>query len=434
VALIIDTTRARRSHRELTELAEAVHIAPVGEPETHALEWKSTLDLAGGAATPRFKLAKPIIAFANRSPDMALQEFEGCAYVLVGVEPQNVPGIAKHDPADVDTWLVPYTGAQGPRWSIDYVQVAGRDVLVVTVEPSRWGDRIFVLEKPFENFAAGRPFVRRQGKSAEPDPSEIRMLEGRLKRTGAQMRLAVDLAPDQPMLMAYSVGTRDWPDWMNEERHRLYAPLAPTPKPAGVYTPAFNVEGRTREEYQREVEEYTDRTTWQALIWEEAVSSQLAPVKLRIVNPTDLNYAEVEVEVDLPDAVYAFFSADDPGGILETPEPPELWNTSLIALTVNLEAERNLRELARARGLGPGKLSAGPGPWKVQFTPIDLRPQKTVALPVLFLAVPDGLQEGVDRTLDLRWTATSKSANGSATGTLTVSIAPGSTPLTAPLA
>jgi hypothetical protein len=86
MALRIDTSRALRTHKQLTELVEAVVAAPQAEPETHAVEWKSELDLAGDAKA-RFKLAKQVIAFGNRHPDDAAREFEGCAYIVIGADP-----------------------------------------------------------------------------------------------------------------------------------------------------------------------------------------------------------------------------------------------------------------------------------------------------------------------------------------------------------
>ncbi len=422
-------SKAIRTHRQLTELAEAIYAAPVGEPETYSLEWKSSLDLAGGAASPRFKVAKPVIAFANRNPDAALREFEGCAYILVGVEPQNVIGIPKHDPADMDSWLTPYLGTQGPHWSIDYVRVGGHDVLIVTVEPPRWGDRILVLEKTFEGFQAGRPFIRRQGKSVEPSPNELRMLEERIKRAGSRLQLVVGFTPGQSQkLFAYDIARDDWQQWVRAEQQALYGPLSPRPAELGVHISTDVLERRSREQYQQDIEAYLDKDTWQALIWEDVADKELAPLRLQIENPTELNFAAVEIELDLPEAVYAFFTSEEPRHVLDAPERPAPWGEDTIASPDLRAAGRAIRSKL---GLEPGRIAAGPGPWKVQFEPVDLRPRKTVPLPELFLAIPDGLHQGDERTLALHWTATSKSAHDNVKGSLTVSLAPGSIHVTA---
>src|SRR4051794_22029323 len=89
VALALDTTRALRTLPELRALVEAVRDAPRSEPETDALEWKRGLDLAS-KAEDRFNLARHVLGMGNRTPVVASRTFEGCAYLLVGVEPGAV--------------------------------------------------------------------------------------------------------------------------------------------------------------------------------------------------------------------------------------------------------------------------------------------------------------------------------------------------------
>jgi len=52
--------------------------------------------------------AKSILGFGNRSPSHATRYAEGCAYLLLGVEPGNLTGTKVHDPADVEQWLPRY--------------------------------------------------------------------------------------------------------------------------------------------------------------------------------------------------------------------------------------------------------------------------------------------------------------------------------------
>ncbi|MFD1938386.1 hypothetical protein ACFSKW_43620 [Nonomuraea mangrovi] len=53
------------------------------------LEWKSTLEL--DKKTGWHHIARAIVGFANRMPDIAAAYAEGRAYLVVGIEPGNQP-------------------------------------------------------------------------------------------------------------------------------------------------------------------------------------------------------------------------------------------------------------------------------------------------------------------------------------------------------
>jgi hypothetical protein len=63
--LQVDLTRAARSHSELRALVEAVRDAPVGEPETDWIEWKSSVDVS--TLEGSFKVARSVLGFGNRA-------------------------------------------------------------------------------------------------------------------------------------------------------------------------------------------------------------------------------------------------------------------------------------------------------------------------------------------------------------------------------
>lgn len=94
--LNLDMTRALRTYGELLDLVKAVRDAPAGEPETDSVEWKSAWDLS--SAKYKFETARHILGFGNRTVVAAQGMFEGCAYLVAGVEPGNVVGIEKLDP------------------------------------------------------------------------------------------------------------------------------------------------------------------------------------------------------------------------------------------------------------------------------------------------------------------------------------------------
>lgn len=174
MALSIDTNRALRSVSELRELVEAIRDALSHEQETDAIEWKATVDLT--EKKWQAEIARQVIGFANRHPGRAATSFGGCAYLVLGASPGTVSGITPVDSAKLDDTVSVYAGTDGPQWSPDYVQVDGKTVLVVTVEPPLWGHRVCAFRKAFETYEDGDVFMRRNGKTEKANHQEMRML------------------------------------------------------------------------------------------------------------------------------------------------------------------------------------------------------------------------------------------------------------------
>lgn len=82
--------------------------------------------------------------------------FEGCAYLLAGIEPGNVVGVDRVDPADLDDALSKYVLPAQPRWSPNYLTFNGVDVLVITIEAPREGDPICTLQSAYDKAERGR--------------------------------------------------------------------------------------------------------------------------------------------------------------------------------------------------------------------------------------------------------------------------------------
>jgi hypothetical protein len=105
VALNMNTTTALRTTDELMGLINAVKAAGTHD-ETNFLELKSTLDLSTDEA--KFKIAKAILGFSNRPVEGARQNFEGCAYLVVGADEKGVHGVTEVDPAKLEQALTHY--------------------------------------------------------------------------------------------------------------------------------------------------------------------------------------------------------------------------------------------------------------------------------------------------------------------------------------
>ncbi|WP_405533729.1 hypothetical protein OG592_41655 (plasmid) [Streptomyces avidinii] len=76
--------------------------------ESRWLEWKSDLDVSKPDGA--FGVARAILGFANRMPDVATRWAGGHAYLLVGVEEGALHGVTTHDVEKVDPWIARYLG------------------------------------------------------------------------------------------------------------------------------------------------------------------------------------------------------------------------------------------------------------------------------------------------------------------------------------
>jgi hypothetical protein len=176
VALSVPTDR-RLDADGLEALVRAIAAASADEPETDSLEWKGALELSGRKA--RFQLARTLLGFGNRSVHQAQRAFEGYAYLVAGVGPGNLCGVALPDPAEIENALDGFISHGHPNWRLHQATVDGITAAVIEVAPPQDGDRICCLHSTYESTPAGRIFVRRQGQTREATPDAIRALEER---------------------------------------------------------------------------------------------------------------------------------------------------------------------------------------------------------------------------------------------------------------
>jgi predicted HTH transcriptional regulator len=127
-------------------------------------------------------IAERVVGFANRSVAEAQRACEGAAYLIIGVEPENAPGVPNFDHATLGQRSKTY--ADGPRWTPHYVEFLGVTVLVIVIEAPRAGDPIHALQKEFSNdktrHQAGIVFHRGGAHTQPAGPKEIAMLQERL--------------------------------------------------------------------------------------------------------------------------------------------------------------------------------------------------------------------------------------------------------------
>ena len=164
----------------------AVRDAPSSLQEQPFVEWKSQ----GDAQEPKWRaeLSRQVLGFSNRDPEAAAPWFAGCAYIVLGVEPGSIRGTPVHDTAKIETWLAPYVGRtpNGPEWLSSYVEVDGKHVLVLSVEPPLVGHGAWPCRKawadPGDRSSAlrkGAIYVRHHASTEEADDADVEMLSRR---------------------------------------------------------------------------------------------------------------------------------------------------------------------------------------------------------------------------------------------------------------
>ncbi len=461
MTLNLDTSSPIRSLARYRELARAVNEAPPSAQETLALEWKSQADVADKSW--QAELSRQVLGFANRDPEVASTWFEGCAYILVGVSPGSLIGTPVHDSANLDAWLSAYVGSSpnAPEWTPTYVDMEGKNVLILTVEAPRWGHRIWTCKKTFSagnlpadnsqkvsSLREGAIYVRHKASTVEATSHDIEMLERR--SAGSRRRITnISLAPDVSTT-ACPVDRSDEAieAWVSSERDALKPPpivaatdLAADPLTTGPLFAAarwaremnnmfWEPDPRTPEQYQIEVDNYIDQAAKMLpyFVLRRACERKLGRISLTLSNGSDDPIGQLQVEVVIAEKAFLAVSDDD----------SELFDVDLPARPVMLgKAVRSTlgglnlplggwmpdhsRNLARSlRPIGRRVTIDNSRSCHVTFDPIDLYAQQSIRLEDFYLFA-DGA-ESAGKTILAEWTARARDLSGVHRGSVEIQI------------
>jgi hypothetical protein len=326
MALNIATDRAFRTPAEVSALVAAVVAADASTQEMQWLEWKGPLPI--NKADGQFAIAKAILGFANRQPSRAATVCEGTAYMVVGAEPQSAPGVPTVvDLAALGQGIDRYL--HGPRWSAQYVDHDGAQVLVVTVEAPSAGDPIHTLQKAYDKFDAGTIFHRGTAQSEPAGPKVIQMLGERLVAGVREPDLVLELtAVTAKPLRRLEASEESVGQWLKDREayaransgERPMKPASPPPRDPADLPPwqRFNVGASVpnladlwdtrwakpgdKEEYEKRLQTYLRLCKRRVL--ENAVRNMVAAkenaVRLSVANNTDDPIAGVELTARVP--------------------------------------------------------------------------------------------------------------------------------------
>jgi hypothetical protein len=419
VSLNVDLSKPIRTPAARRGLVSSVRDATPDEFELDWVEWKSTVDLS--AKQWKAELARQIQGFANRHPDKAAQVLRGCAYLLVGVEPGNLCGVKPIDSAELEDGLTQYLGSDGPQWNPDVEVVDGQTVLVITVEPPSWGDRIFSCRKEFGSYRNGDIFIRRRGKTERANASEVQMLEERA-RAGGERRVAIELAwwKDEETAITpvdSSVEVRD--AWLASERERWTRAYKANAAKIGrgvraawtVPNPLFPSPEEFKKNLAKYLQEAADPKDFEVRTATRAIGKKIGRLSLAIHNLTADNYSKVSVILSFPGPVAAFFSAAHASRGHDLAQPPRVRSYDALA---SLHAPS-----PPVQARSPTGYIDNSGSTQISFPEVDVRPHMWHRLDTVYLIADAEL---VGQELAGAWYATATNASGLARGKFSVRI------------
>lgn len=386
MAIAFAPVKAPQRSTELIELVRAVYAASEHDEDT-AVEWKSSLDLEKLEVIGH-QVARQIVGFANRMPKDALKRFEGHGYLLIGVEPGKLDGVASIDPAKLTERVQSFIGHR-IGWSPEYVVVDGATVLVVIIDPPKYGDPIHALYRAIGNFPPGTILVRKSGTVASARPEDIDRLATRAHPEGAETQLAVHASGE---IEAWPEPV-DLDDWVETTAERILAGVSDHSRLPDSYTEDLKTA-------------LTNRAMW------SMHKNPGSLLRLTIENPSGTPLRGLKLTLNTSDATIL---DEDYLDDLEDDDPPMV------------PAPRRRTDVQLAMDSMPVPY-APPGlvirdftvrsrePLNVEFDPIDLHPHHTIEIePLPLITFNPG-------SLTVQWKAASLNLNGVSSGTFTVPI------------
>lgn len=483
MALSTSTATAVRSLAQYRELVEAIYHAPQAEQETFSLEWKSEAALA--EKRWQAELGKQILAFANRDPELAAKQFGGCGYIVVGARPGQLAGTAVYDTAKVEAWLSAYVGRtpEAPEWAPTYLEVEGKSILVLTVEPPKAGDPMWSCQRDYSSNERGRQkwvarkgalYIRRLASTEEAAPEDIVMLSRRLTATRKRISGITVLLRAGSVAQGVDFGDDKVEAWIEAERQALKPPpeapvdVTDEDRQAGARgdEPAkqesdqrpsrqtvgelltgfaraqssvmaaanffFEPDGRTREQYRAEVDAYLAKARERLLgvLVRSCYNRDLGRIGLAVRNETDDPMSDVRVElyVDVK-LVRAIYEDEIPD--VKLPTRPVMLGDQLRERFAALSGLQVAPYLSTPRFDASSYSSIGrrisidnSGSARITFEVGDLYPRETADLDEFFLFVNYALDPRRLTSLTAEWKVVTRNLSGVESGTLAIPLAP----------
>ena len=221
----------------------------------------------------------------------------------------NLSGVVPIDLAKLEAGVAVYVG-QHVDWDAAYVELEGKSVVVVTVEPPRWGDPIRCFRKAYlpaekvkESMPAATIFVR-----IPPVPSaQLRTTStcsaGGLHGSPARNLTSTFGRSRAPNLDVSTAGVGTIEAFAATEEQRLLSRLTRSQAGGAVSNALFSVvEHRSGVDFRQEVTRYVEQVKQRlrGVLMANAVLHNVGLLELEILNRTDVTFIAVQVALRLP--------------------------------------------------------------------------------------------------------------------------------------
>lgn len=434
----MEQTRRMGELLDLRSLAQGVYDGTAHD-EGYLLEVKTVLGFKH--AEHRGKIARAVLGFANR-----LDEDPRPSVLFLGLDRSHVEADRREiDPSDAQKALQPFLGSPGPRWHLVNVTVNDCTVHAIVVDPPRWGDPIFTLNKEFtlgadtskpKTYQRGAIFVREGSDSNLASPEAIKMLT---ERAIASDRFFRDVAVTVQAGMAVSVPSEGVvPELLDEERTRMLRFLDEPYTPTGPLARFGKEDTRTAEEYTEAVEDYLRILADQLVKWIDWLPNRCDAVTFIVENLGLDNRAGVRLEISAPDGCSVVVNPGEAKSV-ERPALPRRpakfgWSTgstkayeAAATLQRLIIADDPYREPRRRTFVGPLEIGTlpylvGDDDRAVRYAAFDLRANHSVTMKPVIIAVTEPTS-----SIEVCWSLTATNCSGNPTGTLTLPVSTGVT-------
>lgn len=304
--------------------------------EGHHLELKSEIDMSTKAG--RAKIAKFILATANRSPEIAARRFGGSAVMLVGLDysstPPAVAGAGAFDDKDLRREVTNFVGDPGPGWDYQRIDVGGAEVVAITAAPP---DRAAIWPCQRDGEGGMRTGVLYLRAGAETRPAtgpEVTAMIDRVRDAQPDVDIDVQIVGEvravafDPTKATALIGND-----ADSLRATCPAPSSPTSFEAMRIAAAATIgrDARTRRGFHDEVDRYASDAAAALEEVREAMTAILPGFCVRVVNNTKLDLHDVEVVIHL-DAPYDVVNHSDEVDKDLLPDRPREWGPEPLVL------------------------------------------------------------------------------------------------------
>ncbi|MDJ0004812.1 hypothetical protein QM616_18985 [Rhodococcus fascians] len=406
---------------ELLEVGDDRH-------EGHHLELKSEVDMS--TKPGRAKIAKFILATANRSPDLAASRFGGHAVMLVGLDYSSTPpaigGAGTFDDKDLRREVTNFVGDPGPAWDYQRIEIDGSEVVAIIVDPPQQA-AVWPCQRDGENVRNGLIYLRPGAESRPANGPEVTAMLNRVRHAQPAVEVDVQILGSVWALSfdpsAAIVHIHDAVVDLQSSCPRPPTPNTTSGAGIGFASGALSSlamsgfagqnDPRSRSEFQAEVDGYKAASITALVDVVDAVVATAPGFSVRVTNKTKRSLDDVEVVIHL-DPPFDLVDHDDDVAADLLPTQPRKWGPEPFVIPTMLDPFYPAPFHPAIDGISRVEQRADGG-LDLLVNVGHLRPMKTVEIDDLefVLIVP---VEAAQTAMRARWSMTARDVHDQFTG------------------